>query len=66
MAQLYQIGTPYIIGSYSMDMMAWNDLDIDIENHAMSIGRFIIGIKQELLKRRLYGFYQYSSMDVYR
>lgn len=142
--QLCQIGTPYIIGSYSMDMMAWNDLDIDIENHAMSISRLyeltsyilrtfhplwyeakeevtdegntvwfhgfhtmidgelwnldlwffnqetidkakhycdnivkmtaqipgsrecIIDMKQELLKRGLYDFYQYSSMDVYR
>ena len=33
---LDKIGTPHIIGSYKMDMMAWNDLDIDIENHAMS------------------------------
>ena len=25
------IGKPHIIGSYRMNMMAWNDLDIDIE-----------------------------------
>lgn len=127
-----------------MDMMAWNDLDIDIENQTMSIDKLygltnyifhtfpplwyeakeeineegktvwfhgshtmiedelwnldlwffdfdtntkaecycfnimemarqipgsrehIIRIKQELQERKLYGFYQYSSMDVYR
>ena len=31
------IGTPHIVGSYKMDMMAWNDLDIDIENDRMSL-----------------------------
>lgn len=35
--RLNKIGTPHIIGSYRMDMMAWNDLDIDIENSDMSI-----------------------------
>ena len=30
-------GTPHIIGSLRMDMMAWNDLDIDVENTNMSI-----------------------------
>ncbi len=30
-------GTPHIIGSYRMDLMAWNDLDIDIENNEMSL-----------------------------
>lgn len=35
--RLNKIGTPHIIGSYRMDMMAWNDLDIDIENQGMSI-----------------------------
>lgn len=30
--KLEDYGTPHIIGSYRMDMMAWNDLDIDIEN----------------------------------
>lgn len=34
--RLAQIGAPHIIGSYRMDMMAWNDLDIDVENAAMS------------------------------
>mgnify|MGYP006876754034 FL=1 len=142
--RLCKIGTPHIIGSYKMDMMAWNDLDIDIENQAMSIEKlyeltyyilhtfhpiwyeakeeinedgktvwfhgfhtmideelwnldlwffdlatiskaeaycrnimkmvkqtpesqeYIIKMKQELQKRGLYGFEQYSSMDVYR
>ena len=35
--RLNKIGTPHMIGSYRMDMMAWNDLDIDIENSDMSI-----------------------------
>ncbi len=44
-----EIGCAHIIGSYRMDMMAWNDLDIDIENESMSMDKlyeltkFIIG-----------------------
>lgn len=34
--KLSEIGTVHIIGSYRMDMMAWNDLDIDLDNRAMS------------------------------
>ena len=34
---LKPLGTPHIIGSYRMDMMAWNDLDIDIENDGMDL-----------------------------
>ena len=34
--RLNKIGNAHIIGSYRMDMMAWNDLDIDIENQDMS------------------------------
>lgn len=34
---LRAIGTPHIVGSYSMDMMAWNDLDVDIENDEMDL-----------------------------
>ncbi len=34
--KLEKIGCAHIIGSYRMDMMAWNDLDIDIENESMS------------------------------
>lgn len=34
--RLAEIGTPHVIGSCRMDMMAWNDLDIDVENQKMS------------------------------
>lgn len=37
--RLEEIGKPHIIGSYKMDMMAWNDLDIDIENDSMSLDK---------------------------
>ena len=37
--ELKKYGQPHIIGSYRMDMMAWNDLDIDIENSAMSLDK---------------------------
>lgn len=35
--ELKKIGAPHIIGSYIMDMMAANDLDIDVENDRMSL-----------------------------
>ena len=35
--RIEEIGKAHLIGSYRMDMMAWNDLDIDIENEAMSL-----------------------------
>lgn len=34
--KLNEYGTPHIIGSYRMDTMAWNDLDIDISNERMT------------------------------
>lgn len=37
--RLEQLGKAHIIGSYRMDMMAWNDLDIDIENDAVSLDK---------------------------
>lgn len=37
LAALKQYGTPHTVGSYRMKMMAWNDLDIDVENDAMSL-----------------------------
>lgn len=37
MAQLEKLGRPHLIGSCRMDMMAWNDIDIDIENDGMSL-----------------------------
>lgn len=35
--ELKRIGVPHIIGSYRMDMMVANDLDIDVENDEMSL-----------------------------
>ncbi len=29
--ELKKYGCPHIIGSYRMDMMAWNELDINVE-----------------------------------
>lgn len=37
--RIEEIGNAHIIGSYRMDMMAWNDLDIDVENDAMSLDK---------------------------
>jgi len=37
--RLKAIGVPHVVGSCRMKMMAWNDLDIDIENDGMSIDR---------------------------
>lgn len=34
--ELKKIGVPHVIGSYRMDMMVNNDLDIDVENDKMS------------------------------
>lgn len=34
--ELKNYGTPYIVGSYTMDLMAWNDLDIYVSNESMS------------------------------
>lgn len=36
---LNQIGTPYIIGSYKMDLMVARDLDIDVTNENMSLDK---------------------------
>lgn len=35
--ELKKYGLPHIIGSCKMNMMAWNDLDIDVENDSMSL-----------------------------
>lgn len=35
--ELNKYGIPHIIGSYRMNLMAWNDLDIDVENESMSL-----------------------------
>ncbi len=141
--ELNTYGKPHLIGSVKMDLMAWNDLDIDVENDSMSLEKLhqltnyilnnfnptwyeakeeineagnkvwfhgfefyldnelwnvdiwfldkdsiekskkycddisakikeneklrtaIIDIKQELIKRNLYSFDKYTSMDVY-
>lgn len=34
--ELKKYGEVHMIGSYRMDMMAWNDLDIDVDNAGMS------------------------------
>ena len=34
--ELNNYGTPYIVGSYTMDLMAWNDLDVYVSNESMS------------------------------
>lgn len=34
--ELNNYGTPYIVGSYAMDLMAWNDLDVYVSNESMS------------------------------
>lgn len=36
MDELNSYGTPYIVGSYAMDLMAWNDVDIYVSNEYMS------------------------------
>lgn len=40
--ELNTYGCPHTIGSYRMDMMAWNDLDIDVENDKMSLDKLYI------------------------
>ncbi|ABX43543.1 hypothetical protein [Lachnoclostridium phytofermentans] len=35
--ELKKYGTPHIIGSYAMNVMACNDLDIDVTNDDMDI-----------------------------
>ena len=35
--ELTKYGKVHPIGSYRMDMMAWNDLDLDVENEGMSL-----------------------------
>ena len=35
--ELKKYGVPHMIGSYRMDMMAWNDVDIDVEHTDMSL-----------------------------
>lgn len=39
LSELNKYGTPHIIGSVKMNLMAWNDLDIDVENDSMSLDK---------------------------
>ena len=34
--ELKNYGTPYIVGSYAMNLMAWNDVDVYVSNESMS------------------------------
>lgn len=40
--ELTAYGCPHIIGSYRMDLMAGNDLDIDVENDRMSLDKLYL------------------------
>ena len=44
-------GEPHPIGSYRMDMMVYNDLDIDIRNDSMVIGFNSFSVSSYRLKR---------------
>lgn len=39
LSELNKYGTPHIIGSVKMNLMVWNDLDIDVENDFMSLDK---------------------------
>lgn len=40
--ELNKLGKSHITGSYRMDMMAWNDLDIDVENENMTLDKLYL------------------------
>jgi len=48
--KLKEYGEPHIIGSYCMDMMAWNDLDIYISNKTMSLEK-LYGLSEHILSK---------------
>lgn len=33
--ELNNYGTPFVVGSYAVDLMAWNDLDIYVSNESI-------------------------------
>lgn len=39
MKELNKYGKPHLVGSVKMNLMAWNDLDIDVENDSMSLDK---------------------------
>ena len=41
LAELTKYGKVHPIGSYRMAMMAWNDLDLDVENDSMSLEKLL-------------------------
>ncbi|MBQ8642866.1 MAG: hypothetical protein IJ480_11695 [Clostridia bacterium] len=47
---LQEYGEPHVIGSVSMDMMAWPDLDIDVINTGMSLQK-LHALTRTLLER---------------
>lgn len=49
LTELTKYGTVHPIGSYRMDMMAWNDLDLDVENDGMSLEK-LYGLTAFILK----------------
>ena len=48
--ELEKYGKPHPVGSYRMDMMAWNDIDIDVENDGMSLEK-LYGLTKFILER---------------
>ncbi len=40
--ELNKYGLPHLIGSAKMNLMAWNDLDIDVENDSMSLDKLYL------------------------
>ncbi len=48
--ELKKYGTPQIIGSYAMNVMAWNDLDIDVTNEDMDIEK-LYSLTSVILKK---------------
>lgn len=37
--KLREIGPAHVTGSYRMDLMAWNDLDVNVENDSMNLDK---------------------------
>lgn len=42
LSELNKYGKPHLIGSVKMNLMAWNDLDIDVENDSMSLDKLYL------------------------
>ena len=48
--ELNNYGTPHIVGSYMMDTMAWNDLDIYVSNENMNLEK-LYSLTSTILKK---------------